>query len=59
MLIVKNVSLEAQEEEPQADHRKGKGKKERNWRDKKRELLMALYNCLWVLIVFSKHHSKH
>ena len=28
---------EVEEEETQAGHRKGKGKKERNWRDKERQ----------------------
>ena len=41
-----------QAEEPQAGHRKGKGKKERNWRDEEIELLITLYEdraCLWDL----------
>ena len=46
MLLIKNASLEA-EEEQQARHKKGKGKKEENWKDKKRELLIALYDNLW------------
>ena len=47
MLLIKNASLEAEEEEQQAGHDKGKGKKEENWKDKKRELLIALYDHLW------------
>ena len=46
MLLIKNASLEA-EEEPQAGHNKGKGKKEKSWTDKMRELLIALYDHLW------------
>ena len=37
-------------EEPQAGHRKGKGKKEKNWKDEEIELLVTLYEdkaCLW------------
>jgi len=41
---------EVKVEEPQACHRKGKGKKEKNWKNEERELLIALYEdraCLW------------
>ena len=36
---------EVEEEELQAGHRKGKGTKKRNWKDKERELLINLYDC--------------
>ena len=41
---------EVQVKEPQTGHRKGKGKKERNWNDEKIALLITLYEdraCLW------------
>ena len=41
---------EVEEEEPQAGPRKGKGKKERNWKDKERTLLITLYDCLWNIV---------
>ena len=61
MLLIKNVSQqrreyktmadhEVEEEEPQAGPRKGKGKKERNWKDKERTLLITLYDCLWNIV---------
>ena len=37
---------EVEEEEPQAEHRKGKIKKKWNWEDKERKLLIDLYDCL-------------
>ena len=41
---------EEEQEEPQASHRKGKGKKERNWKDKEIKLLIPLYDFLWIVV---------
>ena len=38
---------EVEVEEPQAGDRKGKGQKEINRKDEGREILVALYDCLW------------
>ena len=35
---------EVEQKERQVGHRKGKGKKERNWKNKERESLIALYD---------------
>jgi hypothetical protein len=37
------ADCEVKVEDPQAGHRKGKGKKERNWKDEEIELLITLY----------------